>query len=161
VTLLPTAGEVSSLIRPASRPTRNDQTLSPSTLSSAFASRVPTAARLAAGTAELDVVGMRGSFIYAHVFVFRTLAGAISLTGTFLSSTRLRIHSGQPSGAPGQLGEASSQSYGRRQMSYRYAFREANVLAYVELDGPRGRYSPAQAAQVAAITDRHIRAALS
>jgi hypothetical protein len=160
VTLLPTGTQVSSLIRPTSAPSRYDQTLNFSTLSSAFASKVPAAMSLASGTAELDLAGARGSFLYVHVFVFRTLAGAQSLTGRFLSSTRLRTVLGRPSGAPGQQGQGSSQAYGSRQRSYRFAFRESNVLAYVELDGPQAKYSLSRAVQVAALTDARIRAAL-
>lgn len=160
-TLLPTAGEVSSTIRPLSSPGRHDQTLSFSTLSSAFASQVPRAIRLASGTAELDVIGPSQTFLYVHVFVFRSLSGAESLTPAFLKATRLRTGLSSPSGAPGQQGEGSSQSYGRRQVSYRYAFRESNVLSYVELDGPGSRYSLAQAVRVAAAVDGHIRATLS
>lgn len=159
VTLLPTRSEASSIVRPTSSPNRYDETLTPSTLSSAFASEVPRASRLAAGTAELDLVGPRSTFLYVRVFVFRGLSGAESLTPTFLGSTRLRIRSGPSEGAPGQQREASSQSYGRRQVSYRYAFRDENVLSYVELDGPRNRVSLAEAIRVAAIVDRHIRAA--
>jgi hypothetical protein len=160
VTLLPSAGEAGTLIRPQSRPSRYDQRLNSSTLSSAFSSRVPASARLASGTAELDAVGRNGTFLYAHAFEFKSQAGAQSLTGVFLSATRLRTALGRPSGAPGQEGEASSQPYGRRQMSYRYAFRDHNVLSYVELDGPRGKYSVAEAVRLATLQDQHIRAAL-
>lgn len=160
VTLLPAAGEVTQLIRPSSRPSRYDETLSPSTLGSAFASEVPKAMRHASGTAELDVIGAHGTFLYAHVFVFRTLAGAQRLTSAFLASTRLGSTLNRPSGAPGQSGLTSSQPYGgRRHTSYRYAFRDGNVLAYVELDGPRHRYSPGQAVRLATILDQHIQAA--
>jgi hypothetical protein len=162
VTLVPTASEVSTLIKPASRPTRHDQRLTSSTVSSAFASRVPASQRLASGAAELDIAGRNGTFLYVHVFEFRSVASAQSLAATFLSSTRLGAGHGQPSGAPGQEGQASSQPYGHhREVSVRYAFREQNVLAYVELDGPRGRFSLADAIRVAAIQDRHVKAALS
>jgi hypothetical protein len=160
-TLLPTASQVARLIKPVSRPSRYDETLSSSTLSSAFASEVPRAMRLASGTSELDVTGAHGKFLYAHVFVFRTLAGAASLTPTFLRSTRLGRGLPRPSGSPGRPGMASGQPYGNRHdMSYRYAFRDGNVLAYVELDGPRHRYSAAKAASVAAIIDKHISTAV-
>jgi hypothetical protein len=162
VTLLPTSGEVSTLIKPISRPTRHDKRLNPSTVSSAFASRVPSAQRLASGAAELDVAGRKGTFLYAHVFEFKSVASARSLGPTFLSSTRLGTALGRPSGAPGQEGQASSQPYGHhRDVSFRYAFREQNVVAYVELDGPRGRVSLADAIRVAAIVDHHVRARLS
>jgi hypothetical protein len=160
VSLLPTRSEASSLLRPMSTPNRYDQTLNPFTLSSAFASEVPRATRLAAGTAELDVIGRRSTFLYVRVFVFKSLAAAQSLTAAFLRSTRLRTASGQPSGAPGQQGEASSQSYGARQVSYRYAFREDNVLSYVELDGSQGRVSLSDALRAATLVTQHIRAAL-
>jgi hypothetical protein len=160
VSLLPAASDVAWLIKPSATPSRDGETLSSVTLSSAFSSAVPRTMRLAAGTAELDVVGRAGTFLYVHVFVFKTLAGAELLTPTFLSSTRLGMASGQPSGAPGQQGEASSQPYGSRQVSYRYAFRDDNVLSYVELDGPRGKYSRARVTRLAAIEDQRIRAAL-
>jgi hypothetical protein len=160
VALLPTASQAAQLIKPSSRPSRYDETLSSSTLSSAFASEVPRAMREASGTAELDVVGHHGSFLYAHVFVFKTLSGAQSLTSAFLDSTKLGSTLSRPSGAPGQAAVASSQPYGeRRQISYRYAFRDGNVLAYVELDGPRHRYTAAQAVSLARIVDHQIRAA--
>lgn len=160
VSLLPTASQLSQLIKPSSSPSRYDETLSSSTLSSAFASEVLRAMRRASGTAELDVAGRRGTFLYAHVFVFKTLAGARSLTSTFLNSTRLGRTLSQPSGAPGQARMASSQPYGEhRQLSYRYAFRDGNVLAYVELDGPKHRYSLAQVVGVATTVDHYIRAA--
>jgi hypothetical protein len=160
VTLLPTAGQVAPVIKPASRPSRYDETLSPSNLGSAFANQVPRAMSQASGTAQLSVVGRHGTFLYAHVFVFRALANAESLAGAFLHSTRLASTLSAPSGAPGQPATASSQPYGdRQQISYRYAFRDGNVLAYVELDGPRQRYSLAQAISVAAALDQHIQAA--
>ena len=158
LSLLPTTSEVRRLVHPVSTTSGHDQTLSPATLSSAFAAEVPLALRLASGTAELDVTGRNGTYLYVHVFLLRTPAGAQSLTATFLRSTGLRTASGQPSGAPGQAGEASSQSYGQRQVSYRYAFRDDNILSYVELDGPGTRYSLAQAVGVAKIVDQHIRA---
>jgi hypothetical protein len=102
----------------------------------------------------------RGASLYVHVFVFRALAGAESLTRTFLDSTRLGTAVGVPSGAPGEPREASSQAYGRHEVSYRYAFRDHNVLSYIELDGPRGRVSLSQVADVARLIDLHIRAAL-
>ncbi len=159
VSLLPTRSEAASLVRPASTPNRYDDTLNPSALGSAFALEVPRATRLAAGTAELVVTGRRGTSLYVRVFVFKSLAGAEALTPTFLSSTRLRTRTAPPAGAPGQQREASSQSYGRRQVSYRYAFRSDNVLSYVELDGFRDRVSPAEATRVATIVAQHIRAA--
>jgi hypothetical protein len=161
VNLLPTASEVSTLISPASRPTRHDQRLTPSTVSSAFASHVPESQRLASGAAEFDAAGRGATFLSAHVFEYKSVAGAQSLTATFLNSTRLGTAHDRPSGAPGQEGRASSQPYGHhREVSFRYAFREQNVLAYVELDGPRSRLSLADAIRVAAIEDRHIRATL-
>jgi hypothetical protein len=160
VTLLPTAGEVSTLIKPASRPTRYDERLNSSTVSSAFSSQVPASQRLASGAAELDVAGRKGAFLYAHVFEFKSLSGAKSLTATFLSATRLRNAQPRPSAAPGQLGAASSQPYGHGQVSYRYAFQEHNVLSYVELDGPRGKFSLADAIRVATTADQHIKATL-
>jgi hypothetical protein len=159
VDLLPTASEVTSLIRPASRPTRYDEHLNVSTLSSAFSSAVPRSQRLASGAAELDVMGSSGTFLYVHVFEFKSLAGAESLADTFVGSTRLGHSQGRPSGAPGEQGEASSKPYGRGQVSYRYAFRDGNVLAYVELDGPQARYSLSSAIHLARIAHRRIQAA--
>lgn len=162
VTLLPPASQVQKLIKPLTSPGRYDQRLNSSTLGSAFSLAVPRSGRLASGTAELNAVGRNGASLYVHVFEFKSLSGARSLTATFLRSTRLGTVHGRLSGAPGQQGEASSQPYGqRRGMSYRYAFREQNVLSYVELDGPRGRYSLAAAIHVATFVDRRIKAALS
>jgi len=162
VTLLPRASQVQRLIKPLTSPGRYDQRLNSSTLGSAFSLAVPRSQRLASGTAELDAVGRNGDALYVHVFEFKSLSGASSLTATFLRSTRLGTVHARPSGAPGQQGVASSQPYGQhRGISYRYAFREQNVLSYVELDGPRGRYSLADAIRVATFVDRHIRAALS
>lgn len=162
VTLLPGANQVQKLIKPLTSPGRHDQRLNPSTLASAFSLAVPRSQRLASGTAELNAVGRNGAALYVHVFEFKSLAGAESLTGTFLRSTRLGTAHGRPPGAPGQQGQASSQPYEHhRGISYRYAFREQNVLSYVELDGSRGRYSLADAIRVAGYVDRHIRAALS
>jgi hypothetical protein len=151
---------VSKLISPASRPTRYDERLNSSTVSSAFSSQVPVAQRLASGAAELDVAGRSATFLYAHVFEFQSLANARSLTATFLRSTRLRNGQVRPSGAPGEQAAASSQPYGRGQVSYRYALQEQNVLAYVELDGPRSRFSLADAVRLATIQDQHIKATL-
>ncbi len=160
VTLLPTASQAAQLIKPAVSPSRHDETLSSSTLSFAFASRVPEALKRASGTAELGVGGRHGSLLYAHVYVFKDLAGAGALTSAFLASTRLESRLTTPSDAPGQPAMASRQPYNnRRYMSYRYAFRDGNVLAYVELDGPRHGSSVAQAVTVARIVDQHIRAA--
>jgi hypothetical protein len=160
VTLLPTAGEVSTLIRSAAAPNRHDERLNSSTLSSAFSSRVPASQRLASGAAELDVAGRRDAFLYAHVFEFKSLTGARSLTPVFLRATRLRNAQPRPLGSPGEQGAASSQPYGKGQVSYRYAFQESNVLSYVELDGPRSNLSLADAIRLATIEDRHIKAAL-
>ena len=161
VTLLPARSEVQTLIKPLTSPGRYDQRLNSSTLGSAFALAVPRSGRLASGTAELDAVGRNGAALYVHVFEFKSVAGARSLTATFLGSTRLGTIQSRPSGAPGQEGASSSQPYGRRRgVSYRYAFREENVLSYVELDGRRGRYSLADAIRVATLVDRRIRAAL-
>ena len=160
VTLLPTASQVTRLIKPLVGPSRHNETLSSATLSFGFASRVPEALQRASGTAELDVSGAHGSSLYAHVYVFKNLAGAESLTSAFLASTRLGSTLAAPSDAPGQPRMASRQPYNnRRYMSYRYAFRDGNVLAYVELDGPRHSSSVAQAVTVARILDQHIRAA--
>jgi hypothetical protein len=154
--------QVQKLIKPLTSPNRYDQRLNSSTLGSAFSLAVPRSQRLASGTAELDAVGRNGASLYVHVFEFKNVAGAESLTATFLGSTRLGTTHGRPSGSPGQQGRASSQPYGQhRGVSFRYAFREQNVLAYVELDGPRGRYSLAEAIRVAGSVDRRIRAALS
>ena len=162
VRLLPAASQVQKLIKPLTSPGRYDQRLNPSTLGSAFSSAVPTAARLASGTAELDAVGRNGASLYIHVFEFRSVGAAQSLAATFLSSTRLGSGDGRPSGSPGDQGQASSQPYGNHYgVSYRYAFREQNVLVYVELDGRRGRYSPADAVRVATLVEGRIKAALS
>src|ERR1700693_3992553 len=104
VILLPTASEVSTLIKPASPPTRYDERLTSSTVSSAFSSRVPASQRLASGAAELDVVGRSCAFLYANVFELYNIVSAKSLTPTFLRATRLGNAQPRPSGAPGQQG---------------------------------------------------------
>ncbi len=162
VSLVPAASEVQRLIKPLTSPGRYDQRLNPSTLGSAFSSAVPRAARLASGAAELDAVGRNGASLYIDVFEFKRLGAAQSLAATFLSSTRLGTVHVRPSGSPGEQGQASSQPYGNHHgVSYRYAFREQNVLVYVELDGRRGRYALADAVRVATLVERRIKAALS
>ena len=161
VSLLPTPTGVRALIRPTSTPTRYDQVLNPNTLNSSFATSTSQAMRTASGTAELSVTGRRGAYLYVHVFVFKSLAAARSLASDFLSSTRLSRTLSTPSDAPGDQRAASSAPYcAHRCLSYRYAFRNQNVLSYVELDGRRGRYSLADAVRVAQMTDARIRHAL-
>ena len=92
--------------------------------------------------------------------MFKTLAGAQSLAETFLASNRLSGPAGLPSNAPGEQQQASTQTYGAGNVSYRYVFREQNVASYIELDGPRGKFSISDAARVASAEDRRIRAAL-
>lgn len=161
VTLLPTSIDAKALFTPTSRSNRDAQALSTTTLNPSFGSDTPTATKLLRGAAEFDAVGSSGRSLYAHVFVFQTLAGAQSLAPTFLASNRLNGSASLPSGAPGEQQQASTQSYGGGDVSYRYAFREQNVLSYIELDGPRGKYSIADAVKIASAEDRRIRAALS
>jgi hypothetical protein len=160
VTLLPTTANVKRLIAPTSPPNRDDQALSTTTLNPSFGSDTPTAMELLSGTAEFNAIGPSGRSLFAHVFVFKTLGGAQSLAQTFLASNRLSGSTDLPSGAPGEQQQASTQTYGGGDVSYRFAFREQNVLSYVELDGPRGKYSIGDAARVASAEDRRIRAAL-
>jgi hypothetical protein len=161
VTLLPTTADVKGLFSPTSPSNRDPQALSTTTLNPSFGSDTPTAMRLLRGAAEFDAVGSSGRSLYAQVFVFKTVAGAQSLSSTFLASNRLNGSASLPSGAPGEQQQASTQTYGAGDVSYRYVFREQNVLSYVELDGPGGKYSIADAAKVASAEDRRIRAALS
>lgn len=160
VTLLPTTADIRGLISPTSPPNRDDQALSTTTLDPSFGSDTPTAMKLLSGAAEFNAVGSSGRSLLAHVFVFQTLAGAQSLAQTFLASNRLSGATDLPAEAPGEQQEASTQTYGAHNVSYRYVFREQNVLSYIELDGPSGRYSIGDAAKVASAEDRRIRAAL-
>jgi hypothetical protein len=161
VSLLPTATAIRAVIRPTSTPTRYDQVLNPNTLNSSFSTSTSQAARTASGTAELGAMGRRGTYLYVHVFVFKKLAAAKSLASAFLASTRLNRTLAPPSDAPGDQRAASAAPYcAHRCLSYRYAFRDQNVLSYVELDGPRGKYSLADAVRVAQMTDGRIRHAL-
>jgi hypothetical protein len=117
--------------------------------------------KLASGAAELSVTGPGGRQLYTQVFVFKTLDGARSLASTFLTRTRLRRADRPSSPTPGEQEQASRQPYGRGYVSFRYAFREQNVLCLVELDGPRGKYTLSDATAVAKLADRHISFALS
>src|SRR5579884_2686816 len=161
VTLLPQAGEVATLVSHASAFNRNDQALNATTVNASFGPQSPAAINLASGAAELSATGAGGSQLYAQVFVFKTLAGARSLTSSFLTRTRLHRPERPNSAAPGEQEQASRQPYGRGDVSFRYAFRDQNVLCLVELDGPRGRYTLSDAMAVAALADRHISSALS
>lgn len=161
VTLLPTSADVKGLITPTAPPNRDDQALNTTTLNPSFGSDTPGAMKLLRGAAEFDVVGHSGISLYAHVFVFDSLAGAQSLTQTFLASDRLSGSAGLPPDAPGEQRQASTQTYGASSVSYRYSFREQNVLCYIELDGPKGKFSIGDAARVATAVDRRIRAALN
>ena len=161
VSLLPIATQVRTVIRPASTPTRYDQVLNANTLDSSFATSTSQAMRSASGTAELDVTGPRGAYLYVHAVVFKSLAAARALASAFLASTGLNHKLSPPSDGPGDQRVASSQPYCTHAcLSYRYAFRDQNVLAYVELDGSRGKYSLADAIRVAQLTDARIRHAL-
>jgi hypothetical protein len=160
VALLPMAHELAALIRPISAPNRHDQALGVGTLSSAFGPSTLSAMSQSSGAAELSITGGAGAQLYVQLFVFKTLAGAKSLTPAFLATTRLS-HSAPPSGGAGQRRQLSSQPYGHDDLSYRYAFREQNVLCVVELDGPRRRYAPAEAQTVAAVADQHITTTLT
>lgn len=161
VTLLPSAADLEGLLVPTSRPNRYDQAISTTTLNPSFGSDTPSAMKLLSAAAEFDAVGPSGMSLYAHVYVFKTLAGAQSLAQTFLASNRLSGSASLPSGAPGEQQQASTQTYGAGDVSYRYVFRQQNVLSYVELDGPTGKFSIGDAARVASAEDRRIRAALS
>ena len=160
VTLLPTARDLKGLLVPTSRPNRYDQAMIATTLNPSFGTETPSAMKLLAGAAEFDAVGPSGTSLYAEVFVFKSLAGAQSLARTFLASDRLSGSASLPANAPGEQQQASTQTYGAGNVSFRYAFREQNVASYVELDGPRGKFSIGDAARVAAAVDRRIRAAL-
>jgi len=156
VALLPRPGEVRAVIRHASATNRYDQALSPTTVNASFGRASSEAVKLASGAAELSVTGPAGSQLYAQVFVFKTLAGASSLTSAFLRRTQLSHPAQASSGAPGEQGRASRQTYGRGDVSFRYAFREQNVLCLVELDGPRRRYTLSDALTVAGAANRYI-----
>jgi hypothetical protein len=161
VNLLPPPGEVSTILKHASATNRYDQALDETTVDASFGTASPAVMKLASGTAELSLMGSGGSQLYAQVFVFKTLDAARSLTAAFLTRTRLS-HPDQPSsGIPGEQGEASRQLYGHGDVSYRYAFRDQNVLCLVELDGLQGRYTLADAITVARMADRQIGSALS
>lgn len=160
VTLLPSTGDLKGLIAPTSAPHRYDQALSPTTLNPSFGLDTPAAMRLLSGAAEFDAVGTERISLYAHVFVFKSVADAQSLVQAFLASNRLSGSVDAPSGAPGEQQQSSTQAYGAGDVSYRYVFREQNVLSYVELDGPRGKFTIGDAAQMASAEDRRIRAAL-
>jgi hypothetical protein len=160
VTLLPTPADAGGLITPASPPNRDDQALSLTTLNPSFGLDTRMAMKLLSTAGEFDAVGRAGRSLFAHVYVFKTVAGAQALAHTFLASNRLSGSADLPSGAPGEQQQASTQTYGAGDVSYRYAFREQNVLSYIELDGPKGQYSVGDAAKVASAEDRRIRAAL-
>jgi hypothetical protein len=159
VALLPTTTEVRAVIRPTSSPTRYDQVLNMDTLTPAFATATVQARRLSSGAAEMDVSGPGGRYLSVRVFAFRTLAGASSLWSSFRASTRLQAVQPSPQGAPGEQRVASVQAYCSRRscLSFRYAFRDQNVLAYVELDGPRANYTLGDAVKIARLTDKRIR----
>lgn len=161
ITLLPQPGQVSGLIKHATSTNRHDQVLDATTVTSSFGTASPVAMRQASGTAELSVTGPAGAQLYTQVFAFKTLAGARSLAATFLTRTRLSQTDQPGSGSPGEQEEASRQAYGPGDVSYRYAFREQNVLCLVELDGPRGTYTLSDAVAVAKTADRQIASALS
>jgi hypothetical protein len=163
VALLPASAEVRQVIRPLVSPTRSRQVLNMNTLSPAFATATVRARSLGSGAAEMDVTGPLGSYLYVRIFAFKTLAGAESLWASFRANTRLRSPAQPPSGAPGEQQVASVQAYcsHRSCLSFRYAFRDQNVLAYVELDGPRARYTLGDAIKIAGLTDNRIRKSLS
>ena len=161
VTLLPTTTDVKAIFRPIAPSNRDAQALSTTTLNPSFGSDTPAAMKLLEGAAEFDAVGASGRSLYAHIFVFKTLAGAQSLASTFLASNHLRGSISVPSGAPGEQQQASTQTYGAGDVSYRYVFREQNVLSYIELDGPGHDSSIADAVKIASAEDRRIRAGLT
>jgi hypothetical protein len=163
VALLPTSTEVRSVIKPTSSPTRYDQVLNMDTLTPAFATATVQARRLGSGAAEMDVSGRRGRYLYVRVFSFRTLAGASSMWPSFRASTGLRTVVPAPGGAPGEQRMGSVQAYCRHRscLSFRYAFRDQNVLTYVELDGRRATYTLGDAIKIAELTDKRIRQSLS
>jgi hypothetical protein len=160
VSLLPTTADLRGLIVPTSGPNRYGQTISTTTLAPSFGSDTPTAMKLLSSAAEFDAIGHSGISLYAHVYEFRTLSGARSLIQTFLASNRLSGSAGLPSDGPGEQRQASTQTYGAHNVSYRYVFQEQNVLSYIELDGPKGKFSIGDAAHVASAVDRRIRGAL-
>jgi hypothetical protein len=160
VSLLPTKADLNGLIVPTSPPNRYDQAISTTTLNPSFGSDTPRAMKLLSSAAEFDAVGPSGTSLYAHIYVFRTLTGAQSLTQTFLASNRLSGSVDMPSDAPGEQRQSSTQAYGSHNVSYRYGFREQNVLSYIELDGPKGKFSVGQATRIASVEDQRIRAVL-
>ena len=160
VSLLPTTGDVKGLVAPTSKPNRYDQAVNTTTLNPAFGLDTSAAMSLLSGAAEFDAVGSSGISLYAHVFVFKTLAGAQSLAQAFLANNRLSGSAGVPADGPGEQRQASTQAYGTGKVSYRYVFQEQNVLSSIELDGPRGKFTIGDAASVASAVDRRIRDAL-
>lgn len=160
VSVLPSTSDLKGLLVPTSGPNRYGQAISTTTLNPSFGSDTPMAMKLLSSAAEFDAVGPSGISLYAHVYEFRTLSGAQSLIQTFLASNRLSSSADLPSDGPGEQRQASTQTYGAHNVSYRYVFREQNVLSYIELDGPKGRFSIGDAAHVASAVDRRIRSAL-
>ncbi len=157
VSLLPTGADLKGLIAPRTGPNRYGQAISTTTLNPSFGSDTPRAMKLLSGAGEFDAVGPSGISLYAHVYEFRTLSGAQSLVQTFLASNRLSGSADLSSDGPGEHRQASTQTYGAGNVSFRYVFQEQNVLSYVELDGPKGRFSIGDAAHVASAVDRRIR----
>jgi hypothetical protein len=156
VKLLPKPGELKAVLKHASATNRYDQALNGATVNASFGPESSKAMRLASGAAELSLTAPSGSQLYMQLFIFKTLGGARSLASTFLRRTELGQSEQPGSGAGGEQRRASHQPYGKGNVSYRYAFREQNVLCLVELDGPRSRYTLADVLRVAGLADRHI-----
>lgn len=161
VKLLPKSGELTGVVRHVSASNRYDQALNATTVNPFFGAASSRVMHLASGAAELSLRNRSGTQLYTQLFVFKTLNAARSLTSAFLAGTRLSQGAKPATGGPGEQSRASRQTYDRRNISYRYAFREQNVLCLVELDGPRGKYPLSDVLTVAKLADRRISSTLS
>lgn len=139
------------------------QQTDPRTIQPAFGTEATRVSPQLATAAEADYQDQGDSAIFAHVFVFRSLAEARRAWPTFARMTRLLHPLSVPPGSAGQQGVASTEAYGTKgeNESLRYAFIEHNVLSYVELDGPKGTHSLPDLLRLAAAQDAHVVANLS
>lgn len=158
-TLLPSASDAPTPLTLSQKP--DGQNSDASLLTAYFGGGSKTVAPQLDSLAEADFSGPRSTFAYVHSFVFGTVDDADAATDGFLTTTSLEHALDSPSGAPGDDSQASTETYNTgKNDSFRYAYRDHNVLAYVEVDGPKGTFSLDDAVALATAQDAKIEAAL-
>ena len=157
--LAPTVAAAPAGLRVSQKPFAQEP--SPTTLNSTFGAAAKRVSSQLASLAEVDFSGSGGAAAYAHAYVFKSTDDATASGPDFLKTNVLMSKVNAPSDAPGDVGQASTEPYSNgKSVSYRYVFRDHNVLSYIEVDGPKGTFTIDDAVALASAEDQKIQATL-